>query len=164
MGRSVETVRDATATAYTEFVLDDIECWSCGGTGVECYTCRGDGTLPNYDETGEEWRAFLEWVSETACSLWPSMHDDERSLPRPHWETVIVASNEHSAVTVSEYGGMVAISLIPDYDRATFWRTDDPLGEHWRKQVAERFLAAFGEYSKLGTASNGASFFERIQP
>lgn len=165
MGRSVETVSDATATAYAEFKLEPFECWECHGTGTveedayTCENCRGDGTIPNYDEEGIEWRAYLEWVSETACELWPSMHDDERFLPYPHRETIIVASNAHSSVAVSEYCGVVAISLIPDYDRATFWRTDDPLGEHWRKTQAEKFLSTFGEYDKIGTFSDGTSAY-----
>lgn len=168
MGRSVETVSDATVTAYSTFELEDYECWECEGTGIvdateTCDTCRGDGTLPNYDETGFEWLAYLEWVSDTACDLWPSMHDDEVFLPHPYQETAIVASNAHSSVSVSEYCGIVAISLIPKYDRRDYWRDDNPLGEHWRTQVAETFERTFGTASKIGTFSDGTSVFQPIQ-
>lgn len=166
MGRSVETVSDATVIAYSTFEPEPFECLECDGTGLdddgdECPTCDGEGTIPNYDETGEEWRTFLEWVSETACEMFPSMHDDERFLPYPYQETIVVASNAHSAVAVSEYAGVVAISLIPDYDRAGFWRTEDPLGEHWRTQVSEKFLSTLGEYYKIWTFSDGTSTYVR---
>ena len=157
MGRSVETVSDATVTAYNTFEPEPFECLECDGE--ECPTCDGEGTIPNLDEDGYEWRSYLECVSEMVCEMFPSMHVDERFLPYPHRETIIVASNAHSAVAVSEYCGVVAISLIPDYDRAGFWRTEDPLGEHWRTQVSGKFLSTFGEYGDLGTFSDGTSAY-----
>ena len=167
MGRSVETVSDATAVAYSEYELPDIECWACDGTGggyngETCETCDGACEIPDIYDDGENWSAHLEWIAEHVTTLWPSFEEVvDEFLPYPWTETRVIARNRHSAVTVSEYMGTVAISLIPDYDRREFFRTDDPLGEHWRKSITPRFLSEFATLDLIGTASNGESLYSK---
>lgn len=169
MGRSVMTVHDATATAYRTFEPDE----AYYRQGFEEYAEEGwvDPEVDDfhdwmygqwYTDQEHEWDALIDWIREEVATRWPSLEPvEDESLPDR--ETRVLARNRHSAVTIAEYGGVVAVSLIPDYDRGAYWRNPDPgLGEWWRSQVAPRFLELFREYRRVGTASNGESFYETV--
>lgn len=170
MGRSVMTVHDAAATAYRTHRPEESYYWQ----GWEEYAEAGwvDPEVDDFhdwmygqwnDGDSEiEWEGLIGWIQSELSIRWPSLGSVEDEW-LPDRETRVLARNRHSAVTIAEYGGVVAISLIPNYDRNEYWRNPDPaLGEWWRSQVAPRFLKLFGEFRKIGTASNGESFYEAV--
>lgn len=113
------------------------------------------------DSSAYEFEALLEWIKDTAQELWPSFEEADSWIDR---ECHVIAQNAHSVIAVAEYCGMVSINLAARYDRDGYWA--DPsetavLGAHWRKQIADRFKKTFGEYSKIGTFSNGESFYTK---
>lgn len=171
MGRSVATVPDATVIAYQTFEPDEefyLQMWrekpaderreiASSRADFEAWMCRQFQWDAEY-----EWDALLRYISERAVELWPSFED---ALDDNEWvdrECQVVAKNAHSLIAVAEYCGMVSISLAPRYDRDTYWRDDNALGENWRKQIAARFESTFSEFAKLGTFSNGESVYQKI--
>src|SRR5690606_18697904 len=99
------------------------------------------------------------WIIDTARELWPSFTEADSWIGQ---ESHVIAENAHSIIAVSEYCGMVSISLGSNYDRQEYWRDHSPgLGKHWREQVSEKFLGTFSELTKVGTFSNGESVYER---
>lgn len=166
MGRSVISTSDATAVAYRMLTPDDDFVAMCR----EEYGPDDAMPFEEYvwrcwdDISAEEWYSFKEWVAETAMAFWPSF--EQVNEYRHNDEQAVLVANAHSEISISEYGGMIAISLSPRYDRDNFWRDPDLdhvaiVGAHWRKQIEHKFLATFSEYNKLGTASNGEAFFTK---
>ena len=156
MGRSVMTLGGTAIVAYTEFepshyceVHDGFEC-----TDIEC-----DESCDHGDDYQD---CVLDYYQERVTELWPSFQ------PADDWvgdELHVIAENAHSIVAVSEYCGLVSISLGAKYDRRSYTADDSEiggLGEHWRKQIAAKFLSTFGEYAKLGTMSNGEGVFQKV--
>lgn len=170
MGRSVATVPDATAIAYQTFEPDEefyLQMWreKPADERREIASSRADFETwmrKAFEWDSEyEWDAVLRYISDRAVELWPSF---EPALDDSEWlgECQVVAKNAHSLIAVAEYCGMVSISLAPRYDRDTYWRDDNALGEHWRKQISARFEKEFSEFTKLGTFSNGESVYQKI--
>lgn len=153
MGRSVMTLSDATSIAYQTFkpshYCDEHEDFDCG-CDIYCDA--------NCDHS-EEFRDLLTWIEERVIELWSSFTGTDRWIGN---ELHVIAENAHSVIAVAEYMGMVSINLGPNYDRDTFWRDDNALGEHWRKQISARFEKEFSEFTKLGTFSNGESVYQKI--
>jgi len=169
MGRSVIPHPQATVTAYLEFSSEhycpECEQWSeegkCPECGDEIYSC----SFVFGCDHAEDWREFVQWVSDTACEFWPSMHDVDARTVSWSSENYVCAENRHSEISISEYCGLVAISLAPRSDLSDhYWEEfqSETLGARWRSQISERFLSTFGTLQKTATASNGESFYERI--
>ena len=164
MGRGVATIPDAVAVAYQSFGPD--ETYYEERFGDEFYDEILDDTAPdfqdwmwrewNYD-AADDYKSLREWVTEVATANWPSMEEADEWLGEVH----VIAKNAHAVIGVSEYGGMVSISLAPNYDRDTYWRDDSGLKAQWLKSVTPKFLTLFGEYEKMGTASNGETFYTK---
>lgn len=162
MGRSVIPHPYATVTAYIEFnpshYCDDCEtftednssCPECGQY-IGCdYSC----------DHSDDWDSFKEWIVTTAQSLMPSMDKTDREVSR--WsENTVILDNRHSEVSVSEYSGLVAISLAPRSDLEGYSDENSlaPLGAAWRVRMSERFTDSLGTLQKLGTFSNGESVY-----
>ena len=154
MGRSVMTLAGAI-TAYTEFepshyceVHDGFEC-----TDIEC-----DESCDHSDD----YQCELDYYQERVTELWPSFQPADSWIGR---ELHVIAENAHSVIAVAEYCGLISINLGANYDRDSYWADDSELGglgEHWRKQIAAKFLSTFGEYTKLGTMSNGEGVFQKV--
>lgn len=170
MGRSVATVPDATAIAYQTFEPDEefyLQMWreKPADERREIASSRADFEAWMHRafewDSEYEWDSVLRYISDRACELWPSFTD---ALEDSEWlgECQVVAKNAHSLIAVAEYCGMVSISLAPRYDRDTYWRDDNALGEHWRKQISARFEKEFSEFTKLGTFSDGTSLYTKI--
>ncbi len=170
MGRSVMTLSDATATAYQTFGPDE-DYYRLGFNEAiaEGYADADDdfedwlyGPYGAWDSQ-EDWDWLVEDIQRTLTTLFPSFHtEDNKWIDR---ELRVLVENEHSLVTISEYGGLVAICLGPNYDRSQYWAAPNerlsPLGEKWRASIEEKFLTTFGEYEKIGTFSNGESVYYR---
>lgn len=77
MGRSVETVSDAAATAYLSYE-SVTECWECAGEVIAgdeeevCAVCEGTGEVPPSDEE-EVWDEYVDALRSRVLDLFPSM-------------------------------------------------------------------------------------------
>ena len=154
MGRSVMTLGGNSIVAYTEFAPQHYN--------EETDDFEDDLPCEAYCDHSEEFKDLLTWIEERVTELWPSFQ------PADDWvgdELHVIAENAHSIVAVSEYCGLISINLGAKYDRQAYFADDSELGglgEHWRKQIADKFLSTFGEYTKLGTMSNGEGVFQKV--
>lgn len=153
MGRSVSYPSGALV-AYAATPSDEDWCSNCGETIADCGCDEEDQEVV---AGGCDW----EWVTEDlitrAKRLFPSLR------PNGGWrgrEDQILASNGFVDFGVSEYCGLMAIWLVP---QEGLEGNLSPLAERWIDKAAATFLEEFGEYRKLGTASNGESFYRRIK-
>lgn len=169
MGRSVMTLSDATAVAYDylepneeyyrEQFEDDVE------QGYEDEDSDFDNymwTRWNDGDAASDFESYLEGIQYVAKELWPSFEDADEWVGR---ENHVILKNAHSIITVSEYCGSVAVCLGANYDRDGYYADDTELanlGEHWRKQIADKFIERFSTLSKIGTFSNGESVYIKI--
>lgn len=165
MGRSVMTLGGDSIVAYTHFepehysfFCDECDEWT---DRDECEHVDEDTEIPcdSSCDHSDEFQEYLNWVQSYAIELFPSMTECDRWEDR---EVHIIAENAHSVVAVAEYCGLVSVSLGDNYNRQDYWYNDSdiaPLGAHWRGQVENKFLEAFGELTKIAQASNGEAFF-----
>lgn len=161
MGRSVSYPSEALVVTFAE--MEDPECSRCEGTGryiddhvdEECDTCEGRGKVPfdsdNFDDLIDAFRSRLK-------ELFPSVEDADQWLDN---EDHILAENKLARFGMSEYCGLVAYWIVPQtlgvYDPLNYGMT-----ERWIKSIADKFVAAFGELSKVGSMSNGEGVYQRI--
>lgn len=109
------------------------------------------------DVTGyEEWEFedYTEYLRETVKSHWPSFEDADGWLGR---EDAMLLENGHAYVGISEYCGLAAIWLVPKDDNE-----HPELSESWCEKIADKFETLLGEYRKVGCASNGECFYEKV--
>lgn len=103
----------------------------------------------------DEFDFMVEEFTFRICELWPSFQPDYGWAGR---EDRVLASNGHALAGVSEYCGLVA-----------FWLTiretpdNEDLANHWLSQAEPKFKREFGTLRKVATASNGESFYERVE-
>lgn len=150
MGRSVETPTDATTIFFHHW---DIE-------------------PEDYDIAEELFADLIDTIRETIKQPFPSfdaVNTGYRSAWGTHYrETSVILENGHAFVTIAEYCGLVAVSLVPkptDYD---WFHTTDPesyLHEHWCNQIADKFMDSLsrcfgGRLRHVATFSNGEAVFE----
>ena len=147
MGRSVMTLPDAI-TAFQTFspshYCEEHDGWECEDVGTCSFGC----------DHSEDFREYLDWISDEATRLWPSFDSADRWIGN---ELHVIAENAHSIIAVAEYCDLISINLGANCDRDVA-----PLGEHWRKQVESKFLETFSELEKIGTFSNGESVYQKI--
>jgi hypothetical protein len=108
--------------------------------------------LSAHEETENSWEYFQEDITEQLKSLFPSLEDADR------WEdneTHIILNNDHAEIAISEYCGLVSVSLraIEDWDG-----TRDGLHQQWVQQVQDKFLS-IGTLKHQGTFINGEAVF-----
>lgn len=160
MGRSVDRISDATVVAYQSFgpdeehyraMFDDMYWMDKGDFSDWMWS------LWNEEDAALEFAWILDDIFSTLEENWPSFEKTDEWIGEVH----VIAQNSHSVVGVAEYNGLMSVSLAPRYDRDTYFRDDNALGEEWRKSISEKFLTIFGEYEKIGTASNGESFYQK---
>lgn len=134
MSRSVNYLNDAIHVAFV------LTCEFCG--------CDEDDEDVSYFFEEE-----LTLLADRLKRRWPSFEPADRWGNR---ETHIVADNAHAIVGASEYCGLTSVSI------AVVENCEHPeLAEHWIRSIADDFEEMFGTLRKLGTASNGESFYER---
>ena len=134
MGRSVSVPHNAVCTAYVHLEAEDEFAWE--------------------DFTDDLWH--------TLRSKYKSLQPDDRWVGREdkvHW------SNAHADIVLAEYCGLVSVSLVPTED--TYYPYDEQgLHRAWCEQVSKGFLdlinSSFGGLRRIGSASNGEAFFQRI--
>ena len=174
MGRSVITHRHAEAVAYDTFGPDEeyyTEQWDeLDEDDREYYGDFDRFMYGSWNEDAQyEWDDFKVAIQDRLVELWPSLEATDR-IPgywdSYHDEQAVIAENAHTEISISEYCGVVAISLAPrsdiDYNYADEESRAQNTGKHWRAQIAERFLEEFGEVVKIGTFSNGESVYQKV--
>ncbi len=107
----------------------------------------------------DDWEEWVQDVREEFKRKFPSMCDCDYW---PEGESHAIVENEHCMVVISEYGGLISLGVVA-LDAGLY---DDlnAFAPHWTETNAAPFLREqYGELRKIGTASNGESFYERIQ-
>jgi len=137
MSRSVSTPNGAVAIAYRDvtYMTDEDSQW--------------------------EWDMFQEDIIQQLQNAFPSLDEADSWIGR---EDHVVLENSHCQVTISEYCGLAAISLVP-IERDCFYAEDfgsQNLSYHWCQQIAKKFNELLGELRHVATFSNGEAVFERI--
>lgn len=154
MGRSVMTLGHDSIVAYTSFDPQHF----CDECDDFCEEHQDELFCDAGCDHSDEYQDLLDWIQSTVIEMFPSMSEADSWYDR---EVHIIAENAHSMVGVSEYCGLVSVSL-GERTEYGYYYDSSALGAHWRAQVADKFLKAFGEYQKLGTFSNGESVFQKI--
>ena len=124
MSQSVETLREAAGIIFLNWKGDVFGSYNPD-------TGEYDGDEFNEFETRDSWDRWKEelfreelhakFPSLRYCKDWRDCETWARNLPGR--ETVTVAHNDQVAVTISEYCGCIAISIIPRY-RLDYTRYD----------------------------------------
>lgn len=170
MGRSVSY--PGAAQVVTFATLEQIEtlCPECDGTGnnglsgeegedTSCEECHGSGEV-THEPDELDWEQQIEDFQSHLKSLFPSVE------PADSWidnEDHVLAENKLACFGMSEYCGLVSYWIVPRGRHS--WGDDmqtTPLAERWIASIADKFVAAFGELSKVGSMSNGEGVYRRI--
>lgn len=108
----------------------------------------------HFDEIEEfDWEVIEPFVDNIRCR-YPSAYAVDAWAGR---EDRVVARNSFAEFGVSEYCGLVAYWVRPRPDA-----THEGLAEVYCNRIASGFEKHFGALRKIGHASNGEAFFERI--
>lgn len=168
MGRSVMTHPDALDTVYRTLDYGGF-CDECGmltfaGDSGECEECGGE---LEPDHSGEfashEFEYLVDWVREEFTGKFPSMDTCDRRADGygAMDELRCIVANELCDVYISEFCGMVSISVVPtgeeSYDEDT-----TGLARYWTAANAVPVLEKFREFARLGTMSNGESVYKKV--
>lgn len=99
-----------------------------------------------------EWDDFTDELESRLTDLFPSL---ETASEWDNNETRIILENHHAVIGLSEYCGLVSVSIRHKDD-------DEQVGlhKHWVDSIESKFLS-IGELKKVGTFSNGEAVFER---
>lgn len=114
--------------------------------------------VPFAGEDPDDFQDMMENVSYGMKEAFPSLNDCHGRLGR---EDLVFLRNRFAQIGISEYCGLVAIWVVPFDDG------DKPeLAAHWCGQIEKGFLKVVADccgplYNKIGTASNGESFYRR---
>lgn len=163
MGRSVSTPTNAAVVAYTH-IESSVPCDCSDDTSAlsaedraDCIDCGGTGEINTsfaFDDLIDDFRYTLR-------DMWPSVDEADSWIGR---EDHVVAENQHAQFGISEYCGLVAYWVVPR-ESSFRWGPEsqiDGLSAAWVKRIAPRFLKTFGQLEKIGTASNGESFYRKV--
>lgn len=132
MGRSIWTHSDAIETVFYEADDDDF--------------------------FGDLWTDTLYDIRESFKLKFPSMCDCDYW---PEKESHAIVENEHCMVVISEYCGLISLGVVA-LD-ASLYEGLNALANYWtRTNVAPFLREQYSELRKIGTASNGESFYERV--
>lgn len=112
-----------------------------------------------FGEDGEyvdahDWDDMVVGFQESIAERWPSFE------PADEWhdrEGRVIAGNTFAQVVVYEYCGLVALCLIPHPKH-----DNEEYAAAWCERIKHRFVQRLGTLRKIGTASNGESFFEQV--
>jgi hypothetical protein len=115
------------------------------------------------DEDDSEWLWDFTVSEFQRClkAMFPSVEPADDWIGR---EDHVLAENKLARFGMSEYCGLVAYWIVPveQYDRNGYRNEASDLAPRWIKSIADKFVAAFGELSKVGTFSNGEGVYRRI--
>lgn len=177
MGRSVNYLSNALGITYINLDIPDTAyCDNCGNSNTEkieelenghnhtCSDCKK--TFEGYPpDAGIEWEFFTESIEELLKRRIPSI--DILTGKDARWdnrETKIFAENRLVEFGISEYCGLVSISVRPIQDDYS-WRIEG-LAKRWiektwpgiQKDIVESFPTS--ALKKIATFSNGEGIYE----
>ena len=115
-----------------------------------CYSVIDD------NQFGDEFDMLMDDFRDQLFYMFPSVTSTERWLGR---EDHVLAENGLAMFGMSEYCGLIAYWIVPQ-EHSHDGRLDG-IAKRWIEQIAPKFTKAFGELTKVGTASNGESFYQR---
>jgi hypothetical protein len=171
MGRSVITHREAVVVAYDEFGPNEEyyrECFNeLDEDDREYYSDFETYMYRMWNEDAQfEWTDYKTGIQDMLKELFPSFEATDRGTGYYGYddEQVVIAENYHSEVSISEYCGVVAISLAPRSDIEEWqedWNKRQSIGKAWRNKISSKFEERFSTARKIGTFSNGESVYER---
>ena len=134
MGRSVDYLSNATKV------------WYCNPTPMEFH---------------EDWEDFMDNLIESLTYAFPSLHEPSRD----RWdgrETKIILENANVEFGLSEYCGLVSLSVRPREDMDTW---TPALAERWINQVTHKItevIKAYNGLKRVGGFSNGESIYQKL--
>lgn len=163
MGRSVDYLNRATKVSYAE--VNELG-----------YSAPWSDELGDFDYDAEpvycdhqmqdDWNDFKARIGEAFAKYYPSLDFDANGFGWDGRETLIIARNKLVEVGISEYCGLVSLSVRPLDEHAWLNYSQSPIGERFARQVnLDKVLAyALGEEAvlhKVGTFSNGEGVYRR---
>lgn len=168
MGRSVMTHPHALATVYRTLdyggYCDECEMVTFAGDSGGCEECGGELRPDEYgDFARHEFEYLVDWVREEFTDKFPSMGKCDRwahgggAMDELH----CIAANYLCDVCISEYCGMVSISVVPTGEES-YCEDTSGLARYWTEAHAVPVLEKFRECAPIGTASNGETFYRRV--
>ena len=153
MGRSVSYPSDATVITFASWEPDFDETFQSPEDVF--YSARSE----EYEMLIDDFRASLR-------AMFPSVVEADKWIDQ---EDHVLAENKLARFGMSEYCGLIAYWIVPnEYSGpdGTFYYSSDrfiePLSKRWVASIADKFVAAFGELSKVGSMSNGEGVYRRI--
>ena len=133
---------------------------------------RDDEGEPVLDQYGYEqtddialqwhWDFFVEYITETLKKKYPSLVDiGDQWIDN---ECKVILANDLVNITISEYCGVVAVSIVPVDD--LHYYDEQGLAIGWIKRVSNGFSELletnFDGIRKIGTYANGNSVYQRV--
>lgn len=104
------------------------------------------------------WEALKDDIIFNLREAFPSVRDSRATVRWIDGESRIIGENEHGIFTLSEYERIAAVAVLADP-----LRPDTGLSARWRSSInLHRALNDFPLLQRIGTASNGESFFRPI--
>ena len=104
---------------------------------------------------------YIDDLRDQVKEVFPSMEVCNKWLDR---EDHAIAENRFAYFGISTYCGLASVWMVKkEFD--TYYEDENRLAnmaDNWMNLIYKKFNKVFGEYRKIGTASNGESFFEKI--
>ncbi len=106
-----------------------------------------------------EWDDLIDNIRYTMLDKFPSFSNAD------HWperESRCIMENKVMRIQISEYCGLVSLAVVPielDHDMTAVEKT---LYDKLLEDAAVLIRGTWGTLRKIGTFSNGESFFERV--
>ncbi len=165
MGRSVSYATGAQVVTFRHLEPIETICEACDDNcqidGETCAECEGTGTVER-DQDFDDFEQVIDDFRDHLKHLFPSVQDVDEWIDR---EDHVLAENKLARFGVSEYCGLVSYWIVPketprewDY----YGPFVAPLAKRWIASISDKFVAAFGELSKVGNLSNGEGVYIRI--
>ncbi len=127
-------------------------------TGSQVITFRH--LEPTDDE--HDFEAIVDDFRDHLRYLFPSTYDVDEWIGN---EDHVLAENKLARFGISEYCGLVSYWIVPKetpHEWDYYGPFVAPLAKRWIASIADKFVAAFGELSQVGTMSNGGGVYRRI--
>jgi hypothetical protein len=124
------------------------------------YLNRATAVIYCHIETQDEYAFddFLDNIKEELLDKYPSLDSCERWDGR---ETKIFLENSLVEIGISEYCGLISISIRPNEYRDV----NESLAENWIRKIEANLRKSCANYSqtlrKVGTFSNGEGIYEK---
>lgn len=151
MGRSVSYPSGYSTVTFKEWYQPEPH--NCDDMGCDEF-CNLQDTMPEPEP--EDFDFFVEDLQEYAPTLWPSLVKCDKWVGR---EDHALLENDHCYIGVSEYCGLASLWIVPKEDDTGY---PSGLAANWCEQIADKFVATFGQLVKLGSMSNGEGVYRRI--